>query len=57
VDAETARQVATAAEQVGTDRMRPIFDALAGQISYEQLAIVIECLRNREKVAANPDLA
>jgi ATP-dependent DNA helicase RecQ len=56
VDAETTRQIAAAAEQLGTDRMRPIFDSLAGQVSYEQLAIVIECLRNREKAVPGGDL-
>jgi len=56
VDAEIIRRITGAAEQVGTDRMRPIFDVLGTQAGHEQvgydlIAIVIECLRNRQKLS------
>jgi ATP-dependent DNA helicase RecQ len=41
------RQVETAAEEVGTQRLRPIYDALQGRIGYERIRIVIACLVNR----------
>jgi ATP-dependent DNA helicase RecQ len=47
VDVETAQRVTQAARQVGTERLKPIFELLGGQISYEQIRIVVACLQNR----------
>ncbi len=48
VDPATAQRVAEAASQVGTERLRPIFDLLGGQVSYEQIRIVVLCLKNAD---------
>jgi len=48
VDATTARRVAQAAQQVGTERLKPIFERLDGQISYEQIRIVVLCLNQAD---------
>ncbi len=46
LDAETCRHIGQAGLQVGTERLKPIFDALDGQFSYDQIRIAIQCLRN-----------
>jgi len=48
VDPATAERIVRAAGQVGTERLKPIFDLLGGQISYEQIRIVVLCLENAE---------
>ena len=40
VDAGTYAQVADAAEQTGTRFLKPIFDALDGQVPYETIRLV-----------------
>jgi uncharacterized protein YpbB len=59
VDAATAERVAGAAQIVGMERLKPIFDALGGSISYDQIRIVCECLRNAaaDATAAHQDAA
>jgi ATP-dependent DNA helicase RecQ len=51
VDAATAQRVAELARQVGTRRLKPIFELLDGQVTYEQIRIVVLCLEQagREK--------
>jgi ATP-dependent DNA helicase RecQ len=44
VDAATVERVVQAARQVGTERLKPIFDLLGGQVSYDQIRIVVLCL-------------
>ncbi len=46
VDAATVQRVAGAAEIVGGERLKPIFDALGGSVSYEEIRIAMECMRN-----------
>ena len=46
VDPATTQRVVQAAGQVGTERLKPIFDLLGGQVSYEQIRIVVLCLQN-----------
>ena len=50
VDAATVQRVAEAARRVGTERLKPIFETLGGQISYEQIRIVVLCLKEAAKV-------
>jgi ATP-dependent DNA helicase RecQ len=47
VDAATADRIIGAAEMVGLERLKPIFEALDGSVPYDQIRIVTECLRNR----------
>jgi ATP-dependent DNA helicase RecQ len=48
VDAATARRVSAAARQVGAGPLKDIFDLLGGQVSFEQIRIVLLCLSNRD---------
>ncbi len=47
VDPATAERVVQAAGQVGTERLKPIFELLGGQVAYEQIRIVVVCLENQ----------
>ncbi|HVT27546.1 MAG TPA: DNA helicase RecQ [Lacipirellulaceae bacterium] len=40
-------QIEAIAAQVGTQRLKPIYDALKGQIGYERIRIVVGCLANK----------
>jgi ATP-dependent DNA helicase RecQ len=54
LDEGTMRRVAAAAEQFGTDRLKPIYEAMAAQgqpPSYEQIRIAVVCLRNGQRAA------
>jgi ATP-dependent DNA helicase RecQ len=55
VDEETLEQVRRAAQSVGWDRMKPIFEILRGAVSYESIRIAAACLRNRASI--EPQLA
>ena len=44
----TANRIEQAATQTGPDRLRPIFDHLEGTATFEEIAVVLECLRNRQ---------
>lgn len=48
VDTLTASRIADAIEAVGRERLKPIFDHLDGQISYEQIRVVATCMANAE---------
>ncbi len=52
VDPAVIEQVEVAAESNDTGRLRPLFDALHGQISYDQIRLVLACQRNRAAVGA-----
>jgi ATP-dependent DNA helicase RecQ len=47
VDAATVERITQAIDQVGVERLKPIFDALEGTVPYEQIRIVVGCLKNR----------
>ncbi len=47
VDRSTADRIAAAVRQVGTERLKPIFELLGGEVPYEQIRIVATCLNNR----------
>lgn len=50
----TIERIARAAESVGMQRLKPLFETLGGDISYDQIRIVIACLKNRSgKVSSN----
>jgi hypothetical protein len=34
-------------------RLKPIFDALGGSVQYEQIRVVLQCLRNRAAANSN----
>jgi hypothetical protein len=40
--------VREAIDEVGSDRLKPIFDHLAGEVTYEEIRIVANCLANAE---------
>jgi ATP-dependent DNA helicase RecQ len=44
VDAATVQRVTQAAEQVGTEGLKPIFERLDGQVSHDQIRIVVACM-------------
>lgn len=48
VDDATYRRVAAVAEQLGTDRLKPLFEKLNGQISYHAIRLVVRHLEVRE---------
>ncbi len=48
VDAATAQRILWAADQTGMERLKPIYELLGGQISYEQIRIVVVCRQNAQ---------
>ena len=48
VNASTAQRIAAAAEQHGLDRLKPIFEAFNGDVPYDQIRVVVGCLRNQQ---------
>ena len=48
VDAATAERIAAAVEEVGDERLRPIFQRLNEEVDYDKIRIVVGCLANRE---------
>ena len=46
VDTEPANKITAAANRLGCERLKLIFEALNGEIPYEQIRIVVECLKN-----------
>ncbi|MEW6234645.1 MAG: DNA helicase RecQ [Candidatus Omnitrophota bacterium] len=47
VDKEKAQRIEAAASKAEDERLKPIYDALNGEIPYEEIRIVMACLRNR----------
>jgi ATP-dependent DNA helicase RecQ len=48
VDEQTFRRILNAVQQVGSGRMKTIFDLLNGEIDYNQIRIGLACLRNND---------
>jgi len=46
VDEQTFSRIMNAVKQVGSDRIKPIFDLLNGEVDYNQIRIGLACLRN-----------
>jgi ATP-dependent DNA helicase RecQ len=47
VDRERFAAIADAANRVGAERMKPVFDQLNGQCAYDEIRLALACLRNR----------
>ena len=47
VDSALVQRIESAAEETGLERLKPIFDHLDGLVGYDEIRIVIECLRNK----------
>ncbi len=41
-------QIESVARHAGMQRLKPIYEALHGQIAYERIRVVVGCLANRE---------
>jgi ATP-dependent DNA helicase RecQ len=46
LDAELFDRIRAAAKQHGVDRLKPLFEAFGGTVSYDDLRIAVACLRN-----------
>ena len=46
LDDATFARIGQAGLKVGTERLKPIFEELGGEVSYEQIRIALLCLRN-----------
>lgn len=47
IDQETFHRVAEAVRQVGSERLKPIFEALGGSVPYDSIRLCVACLRNQ----------
>jgi ATP-dependent DNA helicase RecQ len=47
IDDALARRIEAAIDEVGGERLKPIFDKLGGDVSYDDIRIVATCLANR----------
>jgi ATP-dependent DNA helicase RecQ len=48
LDGETARRIEAAIEEVDSIRLKPIFDRLGGEVSYDDIRIMATCVANRQ---------
>jgi len=46
VPMEVFERIRAAAERVGYERLKPLFEALGGEVSYDQIRASVACLRN-----------
>ena len=53
VEEKQITRVEEAIQQVGTERLRPIYDAVDKEIDYESIKIVVACYRQREGVESS----
>jgi ATP-dependent DNA helicase RecQ len=49
VASDVVQRISQAIEQVGNERLKPIYDHLNGEFGYDQIRIVATCLKNREQ--------
>lgn len=47
VDAEIAAKIEAALKSQPDERLKPVFDALGGTVGYDEIRLVIACLKNR----------
>lgn len=59
VEQETCEQVRAICDRVGSERLKPIFEALGGGVSYEQIRIVVACreMESGDELAADDQAA
>ncbi len=51
IDGETFAAICAAANEVGAERLKPIFDKLNGRVSYDQIRPALACWRNQQAQA------
>jgi ATP-dependent DNA helicase RecQ len=51
VDEPTYQAIAKVASKTAADRLKPIFDALNGRVSYEKIRVVVTHLRTVSKIS------
>ena len=49
VENATVQQIHAAIEAVGNDRLKPIFEHLGGDVPYDQIRVVANCLANANR--------
>jgi ATP-dependent DNA helicase RecQ len=47
VDSALVQRIESAAEKTGLERLKPIFEHLDGSVGYNEIRIIVECLRNK----------
>jgi len=47
VDETTFGRVVEAVREVGSERLKPVFEALGGSVPYDRIRVCVACLRNR----------
>jgi ATP-dependent DNA helicase RecQ len=47
LDLGTFKQICLAADEPGIEKLKPIFEALEGKVSYDEIGIALACLRNQ----------
>jgi ATP-dependent DNA helicase RecQ len=47
LDRGTFKQICLAADEPGIEKLKPIFEALEGKVSYDDIGIALACLRNQ----------
>jgi ATP-dependent DNA helicase RecQ len=50
IDRDTSARIAAAFRELGTDRLKPVFDRLGGQVSYDEIRIVAAHLRGQRSI-------
>ena len=53
VDAAVAQRIEAAVREVGGQRLKPIYEALGGKVPYEQIRIVMSCVRGLRSASSN----
>ena len=53
-DADDIRRVEVAADRLGTGRLKPIFEAVDRQVSYEAIRVILACRRIRQAAVTQP---
>jgi ATP-dependent DNA helicase RecQ len=50
-------KITAVAQQMGDSRLKPIYDALKGEIGYESIRVVVGCLQNQQATASERNSA
>jgi ATP-dependent DNA helicase RecQ len=57
VEPHEVEKITAVAQQMGDSRLKPIYDALKGEIGYERIRIVVGCLHNQQAAASERNSA